>query len=66
MEENGMKADFEVELIKGANPIESETKNNSADELISLTLPTQTRSNKRKRIRCHIRPPLSECLVFAV
>ncbi|CAG9533747.1 unnamed protein product [Cercopithifilaria johnstoni] len=51
MEENGMKAKLEIELIKDENPIELETKNNSADELISLTLPTRTRSNKRKHIR---------------
>nr|CRZ23838.1 BMA-RAD-26 [Brugia malayi] len=51
MEENGMKAKLEVEFIKNDNPVESVIKNNSADELISLTLPTQTRSNKRKHIR---------------
>uniref|UniRef100_A0A158Q801 Helicase ARIP4 n=1 Tax=Elaeophora elaphi TaxID=1147741 RepID=A0A158Q801_9BILA len=51
MEENGMKAKLEVELIKDEDPVESVNENNSADELISLTLPTQTRSNKRKHIR---------------
>lgn len=56
MEENGMKAKLEVELIKEENPVESVTKNNNADELISLTLPTQTRSNKRKHIRFCIHP----------
>uniref|UniRef100_A0A2K6W2N0 Protein, SNF2 family n=2 Tax=Onchocerca TaxID=6281 RepID=A0A2K6W2N0_ONCVO len=51
MEENGMKTKLEVELIKDENPVESLTRNNSAEDLISLTLPTQTRSNKRKHIR---------------
>ncbi|KAM3726005.1 Transcriptional regulator ATRX [Dirofilaria immitis] len=62
MEENGMKTKLEIKLVKDENPVESVTKNsptdelitltsNSADELLSLTLPTQTRSNKRKHIR---------------
>lgn len=58
MEESEMKAKLEVELIKDENPIELGTKSNSTNELISLTLPTQMRSNKRKHIRCHI------CLLF--
>uniref|UniRef100_A0A915PBJ3 Uncharacterized protein n=1 Tax=Setaria digitata TaxID=48799 RepID=A0A915PBJ3_9BILA len=51
MDENGMKAKVEVELIKNEIPMGSVTKNSSTDELLSLTLPTQTRSNKRKHIR---------------